>query len=285
MRKIKIANIKIEGKRRTLNPEKLNGLMQSIPIMGLQDPITVRVVKRDEGWGKWHLVTGFHRLEAMKRMGETKIPCFVMKGDERDARMWEISENLHRAELTALEHDEQAAEWVRLTAADQPFSGQNVQKKGRGRPQGGISEAARKLPVKGKTHAAKRKTVARAIKVDSILPEAKEAAKKAGLDNSRSSLLKIAAEKSFEAQLAKIGELTAGKSETAEKGSSAAAKQRSPKVASEAPLSAEHGKILESLTQAFDEAPPNVQQRFIEMIDERFGKTRNGPRSTPSDWI
>jgi hypothetical protein len=48
-----------------------------------------------------------------------------------------------RAELTPFEHDEQVAEWVRLTQAEQAISGQNVQKKGRGRRKGGISEAAR----------------------------------------------------------------------------------------------------------------------------------------------
>ena len=55
-------------------------------------------------------------------------------------------------------------------------------KKGRGRRKGGISEAARKLPVQGKTHAAKRKNVERALKVDSIFPEAKDAIKRRELD-------------------------------------------------------------------------------------------------------
>ena len=98
---------------------------------------------------------------------------------------------MHRAELTPFEHDEQVAEWVRLTEADEPISGQNVQKKGPGRRKGGISEAARKLPVKGKTQAAKRKNVERALKVDSIFPKAKDAIKKAGLDKNRSKLSKL----------------------------------------------------------------------------------------------
>ena len=33
----------------------------------------------------------------------------------RDARLWEIAENLHRADLTALERDRELAEWIRLT--------------------------------------------------------------------------------------------------------------------------------------------------------------------------
>lgn len=32
-----------------------------------------------------------------------------------EARMWEIAENLHRADLTVLERDEHIAEWVRLS--------------------------------------------------------------------------------------------------------------------------------------------------------------------------
>jgi uncharacterized ParB-like nuclease family protein len=82
VRQIKIADIKVVGKRRALNPEKLNHLMQSIPILGLRQPITVRPVKRRHDWKdtkpEYALVSGLHRLEAEKRLGETAIPCFVM---------------------------------------------------------------------------------------------------------------------------------------------------------------------------------------------------------------
>ena len=133
VREIEIADIKIGKKRRSLNAEKLNDLMQSIPVLGFRQPITVWTVERRRDWKnakrEYLLVSGLHRLEATKQLGETKIPCFVMKGDERVARMWEISENLHRAELTPLEYDEQVAEWVKLLEADPGFSGQNVQKR------------------------------------------------------------------------------------------------------------------------------------------------------------
>ena len=181
---IKIADIKVKGKRRALKPDMLKELAVSISSLGLQSPITVRSIKRDLGWGKtkteWVLVSGLHRLEAMKQLGKTTIPSFIIKGGRRVARMSEIAENLHRAELTPFEHDEQVAEWVQLLKADPVFSGQNVQKKGRGRGKGGISEAARRLPIKGKTHTAKRKNVQRALKVDNIFPEAKDAIKKGG---------------------------------------------------------------------------------------------------------
>jgi hypothetical protein len=39
----------------------------------------------------------------------------VFDGDETEARRAEISENLHRAELTVQERADHIAEWVRLT--------------------------------------------------------------------------------------------------------------------------------------------------------------------------
>ena len=165
-------------------------------------------------------------------------------------------------------------EWIELLEADPGFSGQKVQKKERGRPKGGISEAARILPVKGRTHAAKRKTVERAQKVANILPEAKEAIKKAGLDKNRSKYLKIADEKTLEAQLAKVQELTAPRSKTKNK-RSFGPKQKA-KSDPKTPLSAEDAESLEYLMEEWNEAPelklafinasPIVRERFIAEI-------------------
>lgn len=273
---VKIADIKITGRRRALNHAKINELAESISSLGLQSPITVRLVKRDLGWGKtkteWVLVSGLHRMEAMKQLGQTTIPCFIIAGGKRVARMSEIAENLHRTELIPMEHDEHVAEWVQLLEAEQAFSGQNVQKMDRGRPKSGISEAARRLPIKGKTHAAKRKNVERALKVASIFPEAKDAAKKAGLDKNRSKLLKVAAEKTLDAQLAKVRELTAGKPETRAR----VTKQKASEVDWKTPLSAKDEEILAhlfedwkddvDLRRGFINAPPAVRERFISKI-------------------
>jgi hypothetical protein len=40
--------------------------------------------------------------------------------------MWEIAENLHRADLTVLERRTQQAEWVRLAARDAGVSAQGT---------------------------------------------------------------------------------------------------------------------------------------------------------------
>jgi hypothetical protein len=94
VQEIKIADIKVKGKRRTLNPDKLKELAVSISSLGLQIPITVRLVKRDLGWGKTNtelvLVSGLHRLEAMNQLGKTTVPSFIIKGGKRVARMSEI---------------------------------------------------------------------------------------------------------------------------------------------------------------------------------------------------
>jgi hypothetical protein len=98
-------------------------------------------------------------------------------------RLWEIAENLHRAELTKLERDENIAEWIRLTEQSS-----QLDTKGLGhRPQGGVNAAARDLGVdKNEAH--------RAVKVASLSDEAKAAAVEHGLDDNRSALLAAAKE-------------------------------------------------------------------------------------------
>jgi hypothetical protein len=104
-----------------------------------------------------------------------------------DARLWEISENLHRAELSVGERADQIAEWIRLTEAER-ISAQVEPEipRGRGRPESGINAAARQLP------GVDRNEAQRAIRIAGIGPEAREAARQAGLDDNQSALLRIA---------------------------------------------------------------------------------------------
>ena len=220
---VRIAKIDVRGKRRSLNPGQVDKIAKSMSSIGLQTPITVRAVKK-RIWGKivtkYKLVAGLHRLEAAKKLGFEKISCVILESDKRLARLWQISENLHRTDLTALEYDEHVAEWVRLVEEkiekeeadedqEEGIIGQKVQKNSRGRPKGGIAAAARQLPLKGKSEDAKRKNVSRSIKVAGIAPNVKDVVKEAGLDQERGALLKIAAEKTPDAQLAKARELAA----------------------------------------------------------------------------
>jgi ParB-like chromosome segregation protein Spo0J len=130
------------------------------------------------------LVAGLHRLEAVKQLGLDRIKCIFVEGEDIECRLLEITENLHRSELTVAERAEHIAEWIRLTEAKQ-VSSQVATKPQGGRPESGTRAAARELGV-GKDEAH------RAVKIASITPAAKEAAKAAGLDDNQSALLKVA---------------------------------------------------------------------------------------------
>jgi ParB-like chromosome segregation protein Spo0J len=186
-----------------LQAERVREISESIRQIGLKTPVTVRPL----AGGNVVLVTGLHRLEAAKLLGWDSIDAVCLDGDERHARLWQISENLHRADLTVLERDEQIAEWLRLIADKGAVSGQVVQKTRSGRPEGGLSRAARRLPVPGSSEEARRKLVERAIRVDSISPEAKAAATSIGLANNQAALLAVAKEPTARAQVEKVREL------------------------------------------------------------------------------
>jgi hypothetical protein len=83
--------------------------------------------------------------------------------NELERRRWEIAENLHRSELTALERDRHVAEWIRLTEESDRISAQPEPKKnGRGRPESGVRRAAREIGVE-------KEDARRAVKVASLI--------------------------------------------------------------------------------------------------------------------
>lgn len=183
---ITIDDIDIAGDRREVNTATVKRLADSIDKLGLRHPITVR--ERGE---RYTLVAGRHRIEAFKKLGREHIPATIAKMTNDEARLWEISENLHRADLSKLERDEQVAEWIKIT---ERISSQVAMKMERGRPESGINAAARDLGVdKDDAH--------RAVKVASLSDEAKDAAREEGLDNNRSALLRAAKEGTPEAQV------------------------------------------------------------------------------------
>jgi hypothetical protein len=69
----------------------------------------------------------------VRSLGTKMIEAHVVSWNKALARMWEISENLHRAELTKLERSEQIAEWRALRAASQvatPSGGKQPKRRG-----------------------------------------------------------------------------------------------------------------------------------------------------------
>lgn len=185
--------------RQDLNESAVAGLMESISKIGLQNPPIIRWGKDADGYDEAVLVTGRHRVEACKRLGTLNIVCLEFEGDETDARLWEIAENLHRAELTVQERAEHIAEWVKLTEAKAKAQLAPSEKSHTGgRPDKGINAAVRELGLD-------RTEAQRAVKIASLSDEAKEAVKAAGLSDNQSALLKIA--KAAD-PVAKVAELT-----------------------------------------------------------------------------
>src|SRR4051812_14487346 len=187
---IRVADIQVGERLRPLDQDALERLIASIRTIGLQNPITVRP---GDGWGLYRLVAGYHRLKAVEALGEPVIAATVVEWEDRTARMWEIAETLHRADLSALERSEPIAEWDRLAAekpALQAVQGEPLESRradGRGhRREGGERAAARELGLD-------RLKLRRAKQVAALSPEAKAAAIECGLHTNQAALLTVAA--------------------------------------------------------------------------------------------
>lgn len=205
-----VENIYIAPGRRAVRDAAVAELAQSISLVGLLNPIVVRHVAGEVTMGDgeivdsaYHLVFGQHRLAAVKLLGWQEIDCEVIDVSARRARMLEITENLHRADLTELERAEQTAEWLRLADEEdaeevqQDILAQVGPKPGR--PQSGVRAAAREIGVE-------RHQAQRAVKIDGLAPEAKAEAKILHLDNNQSALLKAGRQASKEEQIRALRE-------------------------------------------------------------------------------
>jgi ParB family chromosome partitioning protein len=189
---------RIEGAR-PLVSERVEAIKSSIARVGQLNPIHVRRCTRTDGPKKidaYEIIAGGHRFEAMWQLNRETISAVVLDEDSVQQRLVEIAENLHRAELTALERSEQIAEWCELTGDSFLQSAKNSTREGR---PGVISAASRELGIE-------RTEAHRAVKVASLHPEAKSAAIAVGLDDNRAALLEAAREKTPQAQVAVLHE-------------------------------------------------------------------------------
>ncbi len=220
----------IEKNHRPLNQEKLAVIKDSIMKIGQKTPIFVRM-------GKTGLVvvTGRHRLEALRQLGSDSIECIVLNGGQMEARLWRIAENLHRANLTKLQRAEQVTEWRRLIKQERRV-GQVAQPGGRQPEDKGISRAAEQL---GTT----RDDIRRSEAIAGIAPQAKKAAAAAGMADNQSALLKIAKESKSAQQVQKVREL---ETRTGKKWP---------------PLSPEHEEEFRRLQRSFERLP-NFRRRW-----------------------
>ncbi len=84
---------------RERNKQKFQQIVANISRIGLKKPITVR--KRKDG--KYDLVCGQGRLEALKQLGETMVPAIVREVSTEDALLMSLVENLARKKPSSMD--------------------------------------------------------------------------------------------------------------------------------------------------------------------------------------
>ncbi len=107
--------VRVPTGRRPVDMERVKALAESIDKIGLQTPVTVWM-ERDGDNDVPHLVAGAHRVAACKMLG-IDVDAFVTNADEIDRELWEIAENLHRAELTKEQRDAHIRRYAELLRA------------------------------------------------------------------------------------------------------------------------------------------------------------------------
>jgi ParB-like chromosome segregation protein Spo0J len=139
-------SIFIGERHRALNDEAVSRLQASISEIGLKHPICIRVVDEMEIDGEMIagvpvLVTGRHRLEAVRRLKWQHVDCMEVDDDALKAEMWEIAENLHRCDLTKEQRDEHIRRYAELLEAQAKIVPQIAA--GRGRPVSTVTKVAK----------------------------------------------------------------------------------------------------------------------------------------------
>ena len=133
-----------EGERlRPVDPEKVEQVRRSMAQIGLRSPIEVRA----KPGGGWLLVAGAHRLAAARALGFGEIDALLFEGDDDEARLAEIDENLVRHELTPFDQAvflaERAAIYRRMNPEARRGRNQHTR---RATPDGGSAKLADPTP-------------------------------------------------------------------------------------------------------------------------------------------
>lgn len=119
---VAIDDIVIGPRHRPLDDAKVIALATSIREIGLQTPPSIFRDPTDDYTS--HLVTGHHRLAALRSLGAEYVHCLVVEMDTLSRELWEIDENLARAELTpdesAVHVARRKALWLQRAAAALP---------------------------------------------------------------------------------------------------------------------------------------------------------------------
>ncbi len=161
-------------------------LAASITTVGLLNPITVTKGLR--------LVAGYHRLQACRSLGWKVIPAVVLAGNDLDAALAEVDENLFRTELTVLERAEYLKRRKELYEAKYPSTkrGGNPGKAGGGKAPRSERIASFAADTASRS-AVSGRTVQQEVQIaERLHSEVKKAIRDLPLANSKVELLRLA---------------------------------------------------------------------------------------------
>lgn len=111
--KVYVDSVVVGPRHREADPEKVKSLAESMSALGLQQPIIAFLDDKDAAF----LVAGLHRLEAARSLGWEEIDALFTTGDEIDRELIELTENLHRVDLTKEQRDEHIRRFAELIEA------------------------------------------------------------------------------------------------------------------------------------------------------------------------
>ncbi len=113
---IYIEDLEVRDSMRALDPSIVAGLASSIRATGAAlAPIVIWWSTDSIGEPLPVLVSGRHRAAACQQVGIDRVPCLVAP-DEIASRLMQISENLHRADLTPRERAQHQERWLAVCA-------------------------------------------------------------------------------------------------------------------------------------------------------------------------
>ena len=116
------AEITVPDRLRALDQSKVDKLAESMGTIGLQQAITIWMPSD----GELELVAGAHRLAAAIKLRWFEIDVvYVNDLSETDRQIWEVDENLVRAELSPMEHDDHVARRAKLMEARPKLGGKS----------------------------------------------------------------------------------------------------------------------------------------------------------------
>lgn len=131
--------------RTEFRPEELAELEHSIREFGVLQPIVVRPLEGTGPNATYELVMGERRLRASKAVGLTEIPAVIRDTKDADMLRDALLENLHRANLNALE---EASAYQQLLSDFGITQDELAKRLGRSRPQVTNTLRLLKLPIK-----------------------------------------------------------------------------------------------------------------------------------------